>query len=301
MNWNSKFCKKTRMDDLSIKVYRVFYYLMGFPLLPHLPRRSGDKPEYIVSLTSWEPRFGDLPYALKSILLQSRLPDKIIIYFGNDVDPDKIPESITRFKKKGVEFRFTGENIKAHKKYYYAMKEFPESSIITVDDDVLYSPFTVSSLIKTCEKYGKKAVCARRTHRMKFNGRELLPYNQWKLDQKYPEPRYDLMGTGIGGIIYPPHCVHPDIFMKDALTEVALSNDDLWLKGMELLQGTKVKSVDCLWSHPISLEKIGDDPNSLYNINVLNNENDRIFERIQKKYPDVFEPIYRELDQSSLQ
>ena len=72
------------MDDLSIKVYRFFYYLMGFPLLPHLPRRSGDKPEYIVSLTSWEPRFGDLPYALKSILLQSRLPDKVAP--GGEVD-----------------------------------------------------------------------------------------------------------------------------------------------------------------------------------------------------------------------
>ena len=122
---------------------------------------------------------------------------------------------------------------------------------------------------------------------MTFSEGKIMPYNSWSSAVANGEPGFDLIGTGVGGILYPPHCLHGDLFDKNALREIAFSNDDLWLKGMELLQGTKTKSVDCLWSHPIPLME--DDEFALYNTNVLDNENDRVIHRLQDRYPEVFD------------
>ena len=40
-------------------------------------------------------------------------------------------------QKRGLTIRFC-EDLKAHKKYYYAFKEYPDDIVITVDDDVIY-------------------------------------------------------------------------------------------------------------------------------------------------------------------
>ena len=132
------------MGRATKKIYRRLFSLIGFGALPVIRRDDSKDDEYIVSLTSWEPRFDVLPVALKSILLQTRRPDRVILYLGSDVDPEKLPLEVRRFEEKGVEIRFMEENLRAHKKYYYAMEEFPDSTIITVDDDVIYSPFTIS-------------------------------------------------------------------------------------------------------------------------------------------------------------
>ncbi len=285
-----KYIRKTCriIERMTKSAYKFYFSRVSFKSIPVIPkgysRSSQDK--YIVSLTSWEPRFDVLPIALKSLLLQTRKPDRIILYLGSDVEPDSVPDEVRQFEQKGVEIRFVNENLRAHKKYYYAMKEYPDSTIITVDDDVIYSPFTISSLIK-CNKRNKNCVCARRTHRMVFSKGQLMPYNEWKFDSTDKVPCFDLMGTGVGGIMYPPHCLHTDLFDKKLLKQIAFTNDDLWLKGMEMLCETKIKSVNCLWKHPISL--LHDDKDALYNMNVLNNENDRILDRLQKQYPGILD------------
>ena len=287
MNYLQLFAKITRLEGITKRAYRVFFSIMSFDRLPNIEEcPPGKTPEYVVSLTSWTPRLNLLPLALKGLLLQTRKPDKIVLYFGDDVTADKVPKEVLEYEKKGIEIQYVDENLRAHKKYYYAMKQYPNSKIITVDDDVIYSPFTISSLINTSSKYGNSVVCARRAHRIKFKDHKLLPYNEWEFEAVDSEPRYNLMATGVGAVLYPPHCMHPDLFDKDALKEVAFSNDDFWLKGMELLNGTQTKTVKCLWKHPIQLEKESD--SSLFNINVTNGENDRIVLRLQKRYPYIF-------------
>lgn len=43
--------------------------------------------------------------------------------------------------------------LKSHKKYYYAMQEYPEDIIVLVDDDMFYPYNTVEKLMKMHEKY----------------------------------------------------------------------------------------------------------------------------------------------------
>lgn len=40
------------------------------------------------------------------------------------------------------------EDIRSHKKYWYAISEYPGMSIITVDDDIIYSSDTIKDLVE---------------------------------------------------------------------------------------------------------------------------------------------------------
>ena len=103
---------RARMGRATKKIYRRLFSLIGFGALPVIRRDDSKDDEYIVSLTSWEPRFDVLPVALKSILLQTRRPDRVILYLGSDVDPEKLPLEVRRFEEKGVEIRFMEENLR---------------------------------------------------------------------------------------------------------------------------------------------------------------------------------------------
>ena len=60
--------------------------------------RRGSKD--IVSLTSYPKRFRYLHLTVKSLLLQTVKPDKIILYLGDDARDVPLPEALVRLKRK---------------------------------------------------------------------------------------------------------------------------------------------------------------------------------------------------------
>lgn len=65
------------------------------------------------------------------------------------------------------------EDIRSHKKFYYAMQEYPDDMIITIDDDVYYRSDTIELLYQTHLKYPQD-VCANLTRVLKFRVINLL-------------------------------------------------------------------------------------------------------------------------------
>lgn len=201
-----------------------------------------DDQKVIVSLATYPPRFNVLPLCLKSLLLQSVLPNKIIVYLGNDACIDDITEEVKLFEKFGVEFRYDSEkDLRGHKKYFYAMQEYPDDIIITVDDDMVYSFDLIERLLEAHDKY-KEAVCAFRVHKIGFNFKgKIKPYETWKKNIKtVHQPSMRLLPTGNGGVLYPPKALYKEAFFADRIMGLCLGADDIWLKCMEVLNGTKV-------------------------------------------------------------
>ena len=71
----------------------------------------------IVSLTSYPERFRYLHLTVKSLLLQTVKPDKIILYLGDDARDAPLPEALVRLKKKGLSIEYRTGNLRSHKKY----------------------------------------------------------------------------------------------------------------------------------------------------------------------------------------
>jgi hypothetical protein len=238
----------------------------------------------VVSLTTYPKRFEDMELCLRSLTLQKEKPDRIIVYLGSDAKDVELPTEIKKYKELGIEFRIDeNHNYRSHKKYYYAMQEFPDAVIVTADDDIIYPKNWLHSLLDSYRKY-PNAISARRVHLMRLddNGK-LCPYNMF-FDQyrKVKVPSFALIATGNAGILYPPHCLDQQVFDSKAFMECCFEGDDIWLKCMSLIKGTKVVWVPNWEVDLPEVEQAG--KTALSNQNVWENKNDQYLKNMMDQY-----------------
>lgn len=236
----------------------------------------------IVSLTSFPARFPTLPICLKSLLLQNYKPDKIIVWLDSSA-MSEITNEMLEFKKFGVEYRVVDEDIKSHKKYYYAMKKFTEDLIITVDDDLIYPPNMIKSLIKMHKLY-PNAICARRVHKINTdsNGNIMDYYNWEKECTQIKKPSHNLIATTGSGTLFFPHCLDNRAFEIDNIKKYCFSADDIWIKFMAYLNNTPIVWVPCLMMLPPLIKN--SQTYALYKSNVNEKKNDNCIKNMVKKY-----------------
>lgn len=218
---------------------RLAELIVPFDGLNHEPRKT----PLIVSLTSFPARVNCVAAVVGGMLRQTLRPDKICVWLGKEKFPDEvIPAELARLRDAGlVEVNFR-EDIKPHTKYFYAMQEYPDAAIVTVDDDIIYRETLLEELWNSYLSMPDCVSCAR-AHKIRFD-REgaLMPYNDWIMEYRYHvgKPSDRLLATGVGGVLYPPRCFGEEAFNLPVIKETCLSADDLWLKVMELRYHRKV-------------------------------------------------------------
>ena len=270
-------------------------YLKRTEVAYGLNKDNSKNPKYIVSMASYSGRYSVLPITLKSLLCQKIKPDKIIVWLDKENEENQITEELEKLCKYGIEFRYTEDALKPHKKYLYVMKEFPKANIITVDDDVIYSEDLIESLMKAHNKY-PNSICARRVHRISFdeNG-NINPYVLWDYEyRKAKKPSILLCATGGGGILYPSGILPEDTFDIQKIKELSLEADDMWLKVMELINHIPVVWVKSKYVTPLNIEN--SQLNALPIDNVGNGRNDMFLLRLFKEYPDAYRILKEEQD-----
>ncbi len=248
-------------------------------------RSSSNNPRIVVSLTSYPARFPTLHLCLKSLFNQTLQPDKVILYLDKNVSFEQIPHKILKLQKKGLVIRNICEDIKPHKKYFYAMQEYPDSVIITVDDDVIYPKNCIYSLYKSYQEY-PDCVSARRVHKIaRHIDGSAAPYKLWQLECcEQKDPSLDLLAIGVGGVLYPPHILlnQKSAFNIENIKKYCLNADDIWLKFTELSQGIKVRWVPNKIPHPYPIKNEMLKETGLRQDNLENNQNDCFIEKCQE-------------------
>ncbi len=241
----------------------------------------------IVSMATYNKRYDTIYYALKSLLLQSVRPDKIIVWLDMESEENHITKEMLDLEKYGIEYRYTTLELRSHKKYFWAMQEYPDDIIITVDDDAFYSPNMISSLMKSYRKY-PNAVSARRVHLITTANNQISSYSKWKIEyKKLKKPSHFLCAIGCGGILYPPHLLTPEVFNHENIKQLCPNADDLWLKTMELLSDVKVVWKPCFIVRPRAID--GSQEVGLKLLNVYGNgENDLYIKNLRSAYPRAF-------------
>ena len=196
----------------------------------------------IVSLTSYEERFDDLELSLYSILNQTLMPDRIILYLSDEYkDMSELPYTITKYIKNGLEIKFV-KDIGSYTKIIYALKENPNSIIVTADDDIVYPKDWLEKLYHSYISHPED-IHAHRAHRVGVNDGKIISYEKWDKHVKEESARFDNFLTGAGGVLYPPKCFIPEVFRDDIFIKKAPSADDIWLWVMALISGRKIRVV----------------------------------------------------------
>lgn len=267
------------------------YYALC-PISYGLNKEKRDVP-IVVTMTSFPARFKTIHLALKSIMAQTIKPDKIILYLDDNVEDGQITEKMRRLKKYGLEIKKRPVDMKVHKKYYYAMKEYPDAIIVTVDDDCMYRKGLISTLLETHKKY-PGAICSKRVHRMLTdeNGK-LLPYNDWGVEcDEISNPSMQLCATGVGGVLYPPHLMKDTLLNLDLIMELSPKADDLWLKYIEVISNVPVVRAPGKYNLSYMIQSVQE--LGLRNSNVTESQNDIYIERLQEYFKIDWKKVFKE-------
>lgn len=224
--------------------------------LKKLEKCPNSDDDFIVSMTSYGDRLKTCHLAIRSLLRQSVLPNRIQLYIGKESRDISLSKQLLELQKYGLEIYRDVDDLKGHKKYFYCMNCNPRNRIITVDDDCIYDKNTIHDLIVWGNKF-PDAVIARRTHRISVTNGSIEPYNAWDFEwcDSNPVPRKLLIAIGVGGVLYPRHFATDDLLNENEIVQNALYCDDIWLKCYEIYKGIKVVSVPSKHPHPLQIKK----------------------------------------------
>lgn len=216
---------------------------------------SNSNEEIIVSLTTYGKRIDDVYLVIESIFQQTYKPNKIILWLDEqEFNDDNIPMMLKKQQTRGLTIGYCN-NIKSYKKLIPTLKLYPDSIIITIDDDKIYPHDLVERLMYRYKKDPRYIYFTRGRIIGKDAKGNILPYNKWKLLGEIMPPQnsttYKIlesnstltMPTGTGGVLYPPHCLHPDVLKEDVFMQICPFADDIWFKAMSFRQGVFSKYV----------------------------------------------------------
>lgn len=262
------------------------------------PNKTGIKKEVendhvVMSTTTFPARINTVYLSIETIMRQEIKPNKIILYLTKDEFPkqrEELPESLIKLESRGLEIRFTDENLRSNNKLIHALKEFPNSVIITFDDDCFYTRDYTKRLLEAHKK-NPKDIIGYDAMQIKFNKhKKIKPYDEWFDYLQTNEARHDTFLLSVNGILYPPHPFSKEAFNTKVIKEISLFNDDIWFKAMAILNGTKHRRLE---NKNIQFPSIPSTQESgLFHENVNNNRNDKIISDVFTKYKINYEKIY---------
>lgn len=202
--------------------------------------RLYDGKQIIVSLTSFGNRVKDAYLSIESIMQGSMRPNKIVLWLGLDAKDKPLPITLQNQIKRGLEVKFT-EDIRSYTKLVPSLQEYPDDIIITVDDDIIYNYDLVENLYRSYIE-NPECIHANRIHvpTMGKDGK-FTNYCTWKPNQKAGDISNLNFLTGVGGVLYPPHCFNEEVFNKEVFLDICKYADDVWFYAMALYNGTKIK------------------------------------------------------------
>ncbi len=192
--------------------------------------------EIIVSLTSYPKRLSRIKEVIESIRGQTLIPQKVILYLDSnefrnkDEARDVLDITDDFFLVKWVDL-----NLRVHGKYFYALQEYCDKIVITIDDDVLYDSRCIEDLYNKHLEFPDCVVCRRGKLLSWRKDGGISSYNNWyELGWRNEnKPRVDLLAMGVGGVLYPPFMSSKGLFDVERIKATAPNADDIWLKAIE--------------------------------------------------------------------
>ena len=166
-------------------VSKGFYFIMNKTVPKYYADTQSDSKyalnnnkrdfELIVTLTTIPSRIDNIWITLESIFRQSYKPDRIMLWLSDEeFNGIVLPNSLLQLKARGLEINYC-ENLRSHNKYYHTVVNNPNATIITVDDDIIYTENMIANLMQMHTEF-PGAVCSNMTHLVTYQDGKLVPY-----------------------------------------------------------------------------------------------------------------------------
>jgi len=181
----------------------------------------------IVSCTSFDKRVAVAHPAVATLFLQSVQADKVILWLP---ETQPTPQLKKLEECYGLEIR-SCEDVGPATKLIHALREFPDATIVTADDDKYYRYDWLKELLDKHAEYPDKIVC-HAAGGIDVRLRQYFDWHETKPASAIPCP------CGFAGVLYPPHTLYQDVCNTDLLKRLTYYQDDLWFWAQARLAGT---------------------------------------------------------------
>ena len=209
----------------------------------------------IVSLTSFPQRINIVVKTIKTLLNQTMKPDMIILWLAPEQFPNgenDLPKELLNLREYGLTIDWY-KDIRSYKKIIPTLKKYPDSIIITTDDDIYYTPDTIESLYKSYLEHPYEI----QAHRCDWLtvlprpagegwGEGLITWAKTRelyKDLHRDESSFRHRLTGYGAVLYPASSLYKDVLDEEKISKTIPTHDDIWLWAMAVLAGTKIRLV----------------------------------------------------------
>ncbi|MGI6224535.1 MAG: hypothetical protein ACOYJG_13195 [Prevotella sp.] len=240
--------------------------------------------EVVVSLTTYGQRIFEVALAIESIMQGTVKPNHIVLWLSDDMKDMQLPLPLQKQIKRGLEIYYC-KDLRSYKKLIPTLKMYPKATIITIDDDAFYFFDLVEKMVYWHSQYPRDII-ANRIHKVKFKNNKIQPYEEWNESPKFNQASKLNFFTGVGGVLYPPHCLDDEVFNESVFTDICMYADDIWFYAMALKKGTICRKG--LTHNQMGIDYVpNEDIKSLglFNVNVGGEGlNDRQFKAVMDKY-----------------
>lgn len=247
----------------------------------------------IVSLTSFPQRIDNVNLVIQCFLRQSCMPKKIILWLSEPQFKNiSLPDKLTSLQNETFEIRFVEGDIRSHKKYYYALRSYPDNPIFLADDDLYYPSDTLEKMLAASKKNPGCVICRYGNVVEYDKDGNILPYNEWfpwwKYVTGYSYDQNFFFGTG-GGVLLRRDQLFDDVLNNDLAIKLTPYADDVWINAMVNLKGTRKVKIP----FGILLETSQKKEFTLSKINSGQSMNDKQIEAIINYYNNLgLKPFY---------
>ena len=196
----------------------------------------------VASLTTFPKRINKVWIAIETIMQQTEKPDAIELWLAQEQFPggiESLPESLKKRMQRGLSVRFC-QDLRSHKKYYFAMQNHPDAVVITFDDDIFYPSDTIQKLMELHRKNPERVIGTSCT---KFSKEDLADPLNWDMQVGEISAKQSLGICGGSGTLFPPKALHPEAFQIENIKKLCFLADDLWLTAMTYRNGKQIASV----------------------------------------------------------
>ncbi|MBN7798420.1 hypothetical protein [Parahaliea mediterranea] len=199
--------------------------------------------DIVISLTSFGERLALAHLAVESLLRQRLRADRVVlcvpVSYRAQAEANPL---LLRQQERGLSIRYCAKDYGPFTKYFYTMQDWPDSLVVTVDDDMIY-PADMLDRLYAAYRRQPEAIHCHRGHGIRRRRGRLRPYKQWEWNTPSTQASLDIFPTGVGGVMYFPGSLHPDAFNDRLFSTLSPQADDVWLKAMSLLRDTPCRVV----------------------------------------------------------
>ena len=206
----------------------------------------------IISLTSFPARINTIHICIKSLLNQTAKAEKIVLWLTEEEFPNKekdLPRKLLSLTNHGLTIEWC-HNLRSYNKLIPSLKKYPNKIIITFDDDTIYNKKAVE-LLFNCHRMHPNDIISHRVYSKYFDDNdELINYpgqlyydTQYKRNMTLPmlrEASFFNRLMGVGGVLYPPGCLHGEVLNEENLLGLAPTQDDIWFWLQAVHNNTKI-------------------------------------------------------------